>query len=187
MISGCLERYNDTNERIKIDLYLYNQLNLHMIKILRVITASQGHLINVAMKGYGMSAAVKLVVFASGQQLKTIDVYQGYGEQDWQSDLRQMLMACAIEDKPVTMALDEFQILEDQWFTDLECLLKNNVQSETIRKSDILKVITAIHEEVEKEKVATRLGLSADDIRREKLAEFEAKKQQAELLPHEVA
>ena len=56
-----------------------------------------------------------------------------------------MLLACAIEDKPVTMTLSEYQILQDQWYTDLECLLKNNVQSETIRKTDILKVITATH------------------------------------------
>jgi hypothetical protein len=37
-----------------------------MLKMLRVISAPGGHLINVALKGYGMSAATKLVAFAAG-------------------------------------------------------------------------------------------------------------------------
>jgi len=34
-----------------------------MLKILRVIAAPNGHLINVAMKGYGMKSLMKLVAF----------------------------------------------------------------------------------------------------------------------------
>jgi dynein heavy chain len=187
VVQGCLDRYNDSNERVNIDLLLYTQLNLHMVKILRVISASAGHLINVAMKGFGQKAAVKLVAFAAGHTLVSIEAYQGYSEADWQSDLRQMLVDTAISDRPHTLHVDEFALLEDQWYTDLECLLKNNVQSETIRKSDILKIITAIHAEVEKEKLGTRLGLPAEEIKKEKLADYEAKKHQEEQQPHVVA
>lgn len=37
-----------------------------MLKALRVIGTPNGHLINVAMKGYGMNMIVKLVTFAAG-------------------------------------------------------------------------------------------------------------------------
>lgn len=98
-----------------------------MVRIFRVISSSGGHLINVGMKGFGIKAATRLVAFAAGHTLTVIETYQGYGDSDWQSDLRQQLTSTAISDKPHTLYVDEYQMLEDQWYTDLECLLKNNI------------------------------------------------------------
>ena len=60
VIESNLERYNDSNERVRLDLMLFNQVNRLMLKMLRVITTPNGHLINVAMKGYGMNSIIKL-------------------------------------------------------------------------------------------------------------------------------
>jgi len=81
---------------MRIDVYLYNQLNKHMIKVLRVLSTSNGHLVNVAMKGFGMSSVVNLVSFAAGHSYHTFETYQGYGEPEWQADLRSVLYLCAI-------------------------------------------------------------------------------------------
>lgn len=72
VIEANLERYNDSNERVRLDLILFNQLNKLMLKILRVVTTPSGHLINVAMKGFGMNSIVKLVAFAAGHQLREL-------------------------------------------------------------------------------------------------------------------
>ena len=78
VIEGQLERYNDSNERVRLDLMLFNQLNRLMLKMLRVICAPGGHLINVAMKGYGMNSVIGLVTFTAGHQLKELEVYDGF-------------------------------------------------------------------------------------------------------------
>ena len=78
MIEGQLERYNDSNERVALDLMLFNQLNRVMLKMLRILCAQGGHLVNIAMKGYGMNAVVKLVTFTAGHILKEVEVYEGY-------------------------------------------------------------------------------------------------------------
>ena len=80
-----------------------------------------------------------------------------------------MLCECAIKDKPTTLFLDEFRLLDDSWFNDLECLLKNNISTETIRKSDFIKIVTNIYKEIEKEKRGAKLGLSAEELKKEKL------------------
>jgi hypothetical protein len=66
VIDANLERYNDSNERVRIDLILYNTLNREMLKILRVISTPNGHLVHVSMKGFGLSSVMKLVTFAAG-------------------------------------------------------------------------------------------------------------------------
>ena len=75
VIESCLEKLNDSNERMRIDVFLYNQLNKHMIKVLRVLSTSNGHLINVAMKGFGMTSVVNLVSFAAGHSFHTFETY----------------------------------------------------------------------------------------------------------------
>jgi len=44
---------------------------------LRVITLPNGHLINVAMKGYGMKSVMKLAAFSANHQLRELEVYEG--------------------------------------------------------------------------------------------------------------
>jgi len=50
VVASVLERHNDSNERTRIDLMLFNHLCRIMLKILRAISMPNGHLINVAMK-----------------------------------------------------------------------------------------------------------------------------------------
>ena len=83
MIENQLERYNDSNERVALDLMLFNQINRVMLKMLRILCAQGGNLINVALKGYGMNAIIKLVTFTAGHVLKEIEMYEGYQVDEW--------------------------------------------------------------------------------------------------------
>ena len=49
-----------------------------------------------------------------------------------------MLNQSVVDDKPFTLFVDEYKMIKDSWFADLECLLKNNISSLITRKSDIL-------------------------------------------------
>lgn len=113
VIEAELERFNDQHDKVKIDIYLYNQLNRHMVKMLRVLSVPNGHLLNVAMKGFGMSRVTELVCFAAGHRLFKFDTYQGYSTAEWQADLKTVLQTCATADKPVTLYLDEYRLAED--------------------------------------------------------------------------
>jgi hypothetical protein len=146
VIEGNLERYNDSNERVRLDLMLFNQVNRLMLKMLRVITTPNGHLINVAMKGYGMNSIIKLVTFAANHQLRELAVYEGFQSEEWYGELRRSVIYCGNEDKPLTFFVDEYKMLHEQMYKDLETMLKNNVVSEITRKSDIMLTMANIYQ-----------------------------------------
>lgn len=113
LIQGALVKYNDSNERVRLDLMLFNQVNRLMLKMLRAISIPNGHLINVAMKGYGMNSVIKLVAMSAGHVLKELDVYEGFQMDEWQGELRRSIIYCGNEDKHVTFAVDEYKMIND--------------------------------------------------------------------------
>jgi hypothetical protein len=188
VIEASLDRYNDSNERVRLDLILYNKLNREMLKILRVIAAPNGHLINVAMKGFGMSSVIKLTTFAAGHQLSELDVCEGLATEEWHNELRRATLACGGEEaKPLTLFLDEYKMLRPEMYSDLECLLKNHVASEIVRKPDIMQALTSIYQQQDAEQKSEQVegDMYADeDLTAEQRAEKERLKveQQAAFL-----
>jgi hypothetical protein len=49
-----------------------------MIKILRVLSTATGHLLNVAVKGFGMNTVVGLAAFAASHTLLTVETHEDY-------------------------------------------------------------------------------------------------------------
>mmetsp|Transcript_42647 Transcript_42647/g.65405 ORF Transcript_42647/g.65405 Transcript_42647/m.65405 type:complete len:99 (-) Transcript_42647:5766-6062(-) len=98
-----------------------------MLKILRIIQTPGGHLVNVALKGYGMKSAIRLVTFTTGYQLREIELHEGYSNDEWKSELRRTLLACGVDDKPTTFYIDEYKMAHDNWYSDLICIIKNNI------------------------------------------------------------
>ena len=147
LIQGALIKYNDSNERVRLDLMLFNQVNKLMLKMLRAISTPNGHLINVAMKGYGMNSVIKLVAMSAGHVLKELEVYEGFQMDEWQGELRRAIIYCGNEDKHVTFVVDEYKMINDQMYKDLECILKNQVSSEITRKPDVMLALANIFQQ----------------------------------------
>ena len=120
--------------------------------MLRILSAPRGHLLNVAMKGLGMNAMVKLVAFAAGHQLREVEMHEGYTDEEWRSELRRALVYCGNDDKPLTFFIDEYKLIKDSWYDDLECLVKSNISTEISSKTDLTTILLNIHKEVEREK-----------------------------------
>ena len=115
------------------------------------------------MKGYGMKSVMKLAAFSANHQLRELEVYEGVQPEDWQGDLRRAVIFCGNEDRPLTFYVDEYKMIRDSMYWDLECLLKNNVVTEITRKGDILLALANIYQQVEAEKKALKFGLSNEE------------------------
>jgi hypothetical protein len=116
-----------------------------MLKILRIISTPNGHLIHVSMKGFGMSSVMKLAAFAVGQELRELDVCEGLTAEDWHSELRRSVLTCGDAARPLTLFVDQYKMLRDEMYGDLEVLLKNQVPSEIVAKPDIVPVLASIY------------------------------------------
>ena len=122
--------------------------------MLRILSSPKGHLLNVAMKGLGMNAMIKLVTFAAGHQLREVEMHESFTDEEWKSELRRALIYCGNDDRPLTFFIDEYKLLKDQWYSDLECLVRNNISGDIAKKSDLTQILLNIHKEVERERKA---------------------------------
>ena len=124
-------------------------------------------MLNVAMKGLGMNSIVKLVAFAANHQLRELEMHEGFTEEEWRVELRRALLYCGNEAKPLTFYIDEYKLIHDRWYEDLECILRNNIASDITRRADVIQVLCTISGHLEQEKKGMRIGGSASDFRKE--------------------
>ena len=135
--------------------------------MLRIISSPRGHLLNVAMKGLGMNSIIKLVTFAANHQLKELEMHEGFSDDEWNNALKACLLYCGNEAKPLTFYIDEYKLLHDRWYEDLECILRNNISTDITRRVDVFSILCHIQGHVEQEKKGMRIGGSASDFRKE--------------------
>lgn len=56
LVDKWLNKYNESQERRRISLILYDEMRKHLLKILRAINLHDGHLVLVGLKGFGIKA-----------------------------------------------------------------------------------------------------------------------------------
>lgn len=93
-IENSLEKYNDSNDRQKITLILFGEINKTLIRVVRAISSSNGHLIIIALKGVGVSLINKLATFQANYIYKDIELHANFNTDEWRSEMRRNLIAC---------------------------------------------------------------------------------------------
>ena len=114
------------------------------MKIIRAVSMHDGHCIIVGLKGYGISMMIKLACFAAGIGFNKMELHPNFVDEEWRSDMRKNIITAASEDKPHAYVCDEYRILNNAWYKDLETLIKSNVQSEITRQNDVLAALVSI-------------------------------------------
>jgi len=71
---------------------MYETFTNHLLKILRVITVQDGHLIVVGLKGYGISSLIKIASFICSAKHAKMEIHADYGDVEWQSDIRSRIV-----------------------------------------------------------------------------------------------
>lgn len=79
-----------------------------------------------------------------------MEINLGYSDEDWRNDILKSIQYAAKEDKPIVYAFDEFRITNDDWYYDLEQVLKSSVCSEITTKKEILEILVSIQAQRQK-------------------------------------
>ena len=77
--------------------------------------------------------------------------------------MRKNLIYSAMEDKSLAYVCDEYRILNDDWYHDLEVMIKSNVCSEVTRQHDIMQALVAIQMQQQKSMKALGGGKKEED------------------------
>ena len=82
--------------------------------------------------------------------------------------MRRSTMNCGEEAKPLTLLVDEYKMVRPEMYSDLECLIKNHIISEVVRKPDVVQALTSIFQqqdaEQKTEQVASADTYADDDL-----------------------
>ena len=149
-IEGFLNKYNESPDKAKISLQLYTELNRHILKIIRAVSMHDGHVIIVGMKGYGISMVTRLACFAANINYNKMELHPNFVDEEWRAEMRKNILQSASEDRPLAYVCDEYRILNQDWYKDLETLVKSNVCSEITRQNDILSALVSIQSQQKK-------------------------------------
>lgn len=60
-----------------------------------------------------------------------------YSVDEWRSDLKKLLLAIAWNDESVVLYSDQFRILMESQYQDLQCIMNNNISSDVLNQIDI--------------------------------------------------
>ena len=146
LIESTLERHNDSNERARLDLIVFSRLARDVLKVTRALAVPGGHLVIISMKGFGMTSVVRLCAHTLGQHLRELDVSQGLLREDWHTELRRAILAAGEEGRAMTLFTDQYQMVDDAMYSDLELLLRNHMNTEIVDKETLDEALASLNQ-----------------------------------------
>ena len=83
-----IERYNEQQDRRKLNLVLYDELIKNLLRITRAITIYGGHLMIVGLRGFATGELVKLASFCSSKMYRPLEINPDFTDHDWSQTLK---------------------------------------------------------------------------------------------------
>jgi hypothetical protein len=73
-----------------------------------------------------------------------MEISNSFTDDDWCNELRRILTYAIEEDKPTCYVVDEYRVVNDMWYKDLECIIKSQTCSEVLRKQDLMASMASL-------------------------------------------
>ncbi|RKP19583.1 hypothetical protein ROZALSC1DRAFT_28837, partial [Rozella allomycis CSF55] len=122
MLSRQLEDYNNMN-RNRMNLVLFRFALEHVARIHRILKLPGGNALLVGLGGNGRSSLTRLAAFVAGYDLFTIELTKSYGKENWNDDMKKMIMAAGVENKKCVFLFSDSQIKDESFIEDVNTLL----------------------------------------------------------------
>lgn len=92
IIEKALLKYNESTDRQPLSLILFAELNCLLMKIVRVLSTTNGQLVTIALNGSGVETLVKLSCFSINCQLKLQELVPGLAFEEQRQDLKKIML-----------------------------------------------------------------------------------------------
>ncbi|CAH8612512.1 unnamed protein product [Heterobilharzia americana] len=122
VIEESLDDYNQINTA-KMDLILFKYAVQHICRIARILRQPQGNALLLGMGGNGRQCLTRLASHMAEYDCFQIELSKNYGVNEWREDLKRIMMAAGIEDKPVTFLFSDTQIKSESFLEDINNIL----------------------------------------------------------------
>eukprot|EP00742_Colponemidia_sp_Colp-10_P007220 GILJ01007760.1.p1 GENE.GILJ01007760.1~~GILJ01007760.1.p1 ORF type:complete len:2640 (-),score=434.68 GILJ01007760.1:74-7498(-) len=123
-VEEALEDYNSDSKQ-PMKLVMFMDAIEHLSRICRILRQPQGNALLLGVGGSGKQSLTKLAAYLNDFAVFQIEIVKGYGRNEWQEDLRHVLMIAGLERKNVVFLFSDTQIIEESMLEDVNNILNS--------------------------------------------------------------
>eukprot|EP00492_Amphilonche_elongata_P002304 TRINITY_DN256_c0_g1_i2.p1 TRINITY_DN256_c0_g1~~TRINITY_DN256_c0_g1_i2.p1 ORF type:complete len:471 (+),score=91.93 TRINITY_DN256_c0_g1_i2:1892-3304(+) len=143
-------------EELDVELVMYDEALDHILRIDRVLRQPLGHLLLVGASGAGKTVLSRFVAWMNHMKTFQIKVHRGYTAEDFDTDLRQVLIRSGVEREKIAFIFDESNVLDTAFLERMNALLASGEVPGLFEDADYVQLMAEL------KKVAQRDGLIVD-------------------------
>jgi dynein heavy chain 1 len=110
-------------EELNVPLVVFDQVLDHVLRIDRVLRQPLGHVLLIGASGSGKTVLSRFVAWHNGYSVFQIKAHRGYGQTDFEADLRKVMKRSGCKGETVCFIFDESNILSSGFLELMNALL----------------------------------------------------------------
>jgi dynein heavy chain len=120
----ALDDYN-LSSTAKMSLVLFEFAIYHIARITRIISAPGGHALLIGVGGSGKQSLSRLSSYVMGYGTFSIQISKLYEIEEWQDDMKKLVMNTGVENKKITFILRDTDIKHEAFIENINSLLNS--------------------------------------------------------------
>lgn len=136
--------YNEYHTDNKLNLVLFMEAIEHVVKIVRVITTTNGHCLLVGLGGLGRKTLTVLSTFIAGYDLSSFELSNTFSKKEWSEKLQSVLKSAGVEGKKTVFVLKDNQIFNEDQLEDISSILTRGEIPGLFPNDERIKIIEEV-------------------------------------------
>jgi dynein axonemal heavy chain len=124
LLQDYLSEYNLTFSN-QMPLVFFDDAVQHLARLCRILRQPRGNALLVGVGGSGRQSLTRMAAFMSGYECISIEITRGFGQNEWQESLRNLLFTAGAENKPVVFLVSDHHIVHESFLEDINNLLNS--------------------------------------------------------------
>lgn len=120
-----LDDYNETGQRVPMNLVLFKEAIYHTCRIMRIIGRPFGHGLLIGLGGSGRQSLTRLACHILGYEFFQIQMKKNYKEREFHDDMKKLIDMTALEQKKTVFFFQDTQIISESFLEDVNSLLSS--------------------------------------------------------------
>ena len=120
-----LSDYNETGNRVPMNLVLFKEAVHHTCRIMRIIGRPFGHGLLIGLGGSGRQSLARLAAHILGYEFFQIQMKKNYREREFRDDMKKLIDMTAMEQKKTVFFFQDTQIITESFLEDVNSLLSS--------------------------------------------------------------
>ena len=109
----------------RLEMVFFDFAIVHLARICRIISASNGHVLLIGIGGSGRTSLCKMAAFLQEYSIFQIQVSNTYSVQEWREDIKSLLFKTGAQNSKQLLLLRDYELTKDIYFENVNNILNS--------------------------------------------------------------